>query len=119
MKNTKIALGKQGEQAAAAYLTRLGYALVEANWHALQGEFDLIMRDGETLVFVEVKTRRASLEAAFESISPRKKRILEQLAYQYLTQNHLDSDWRIDVIAVTLSPTGQPIIEHIQDAFDW
>src|SRR4051812_34312995 len=105
MKNIEIALGKQGEQAAAAYLTRLGYALVEANWHALQG-FDLVMRDGETLVFVEVKTRRASLEAAFESVSPRKKRILEQLAYQYLNQKHLDSDWRIDVIAVTLSPTG-------------
>jgi putative endonuclease len=119
MKTTKIVLGKQGEQAASAFLTRQGYTLVEANWRAPQGEFDLVMRDGDTLVFVEVKTRRASLESAFESISPRKKRILEQLAYQFLAEKHLDSDWRIDVIAVTLSPTGQPIIEHIQDAFDW
>ena len=119
MKITKIALGKQGEQIAATYLERQGYTLVEANWRAPQGEFDLIMCQNEVLVFVEVRTRKAGTEAAFESISSRKKRILEQLAYQYLAENHLDSDWRIDVIAVTLSPTGQPIIEHIQDAFDW
>ncbi|MEO8393610.1 MAG: YraN family protein [Chloroflexota bacterium] len=116
---TKIALGKQGEQIAAAYLEGQGYTLIEANWHAPQGEFDLIMREGDTLVFVEVKTRKAGIEAAFESISPRKKRILEQLVYHYLTEKQVDSDWRIDVIAVTLAPKGQPVIEHVQDAFDW
>jgi putative endonuclease len=116
---TKIALGKQGEQIAAAYLERQGYTLLEANWRAPQGEFDLILRQNEVLVFVEVRTRKAGTEAAFESISTRKKRILEQLAYLYLTEKQPDSDWRIDVIAVTIAPNGQPIIEHIQDAFDW
>ncbi len=119
MPNAKVSLGKQGEQAAAAYLERQGYTLLEANWRAPQGEFDLIMRNGQILVFVEVKTRRSGLEAAFESISPRKKRILEQLVYHYLTEQQLDSDWRIDVIAVTLAPKNQPVIEHVQDAFDW
>src|SRR6266567_1511170 len=108
MKTTGSALGKRGEKIAAAYLEQQGYALIETNWRAPQGEFDLIMRDGKVLVFVEVRTRKSGLEAAFESISPRKKRILEQLSYQYLTEKQLDSDWRIDVIAVTLTPKGQP-----------
>ena len=119
MKTTKIALGKQGEQIAATYLEQQSYRLVEANWRVPHGEFDLIMRQGEMLVFVEVRTRKAGTEAAFESISSRKKRILEQLAYLYLTEKQLDCDWRIDVIAVTIPSGGQPVIEHIQDAFDW
>ena len=119
MKTPRIALGKQGEQFAAAYLEQQGYTLLEANWRAPQGEFDLIMRHNDVLVFVEVRTRRAGTEAAFESISSRKKRILEQLTYHYIAEKHLDSDWRIDVIAVTLAPDGQPVIEHIEDAFDW
>src|SRR4051794_9767146 len=111
MTTRRTALGKQGEQIADTYLEQHGYVLIEANWRAPQGEFDLIMRDGEVLVFVEVRTRKSGLEAAFESISPRKKRILEQLSYQYLAEKHLDSDWRIDVVAVTLAPNGQPVIE--------
>ena len=119
MTTRRSALGKRGEQIAATYLERHGYHLIEANWRAPQGEFDLIMRDGEVFVFVEVRTRRSGLEAAFESISPRKKRILEQLSYRYLTEKQLDSDWRIDVVAVTIAPNGEPVVEHIEDAFDW
>lgn len=115
----RSALGKQGEQIAADFLKREGYALIGANWRCPQGEFDLIAKQGETLVFVEVRTRRAGLEAAFESINPRKRRILEQLAYLYLAEKGLEADWRIDVIAVTLAADGQPRIEQIEDALDW
>ena len=116
---TRSTLGKQGEQIAAAYLRQRGYTLIAQNWRAPQGEFDLIMRQGEVLVFVEVKTRKAGLESAFESITARKRTILERSAYHYLTENQLDSDWRIDVIAVAIPSNGQPIVEHIQDALDW
>ena len=119
MTKTRIALGKQGEQAAAAHLSRKGYTLIAQNWRSPQGEFDLIARSGDLLVFVEVKTRKAGLEAAFASISDRKRQILERTAYQYLTENQLDSDWRIDVIAVTIAPNGQLTLEHVQDALDW
>jgi putative endonuclease len=117
--STHIALGKQGEQFAADYLQRCGYTLVETNWRRRDGELDLVMYQGKTLVFVEVRTRRSGLEAAFESISPRKRRILERLAFAYLEAHDLDLDWRIDIVAVTLSPANQPIIEHIENALDW
>lgn len=119
MTKRRSALGKQGEQIAAGYLTRHGYELIETNWRHTQGEFDLVARLGEMLVFVEVKTRREGLEAAFESITPRKRQILERTAYLYLEQHNLEADWRIDVIAVTLSPKGIPAVEHVENALDW
>jgi len=119
MTTRRSALGKRGEQIAATYLERQGYTLIETNWRAPQGEFDLVARSGDLLVFLEVKTRRAGLESAFESITPRKRLILERMAYLYLSEKQLDCDWRIDVIAVTLAPNDQPVIEHIEDAFDW
>jgi putative endonuclease len=117
---SRAELGKQGEKIAAEYLKRQGYTLVGANWRSTQGEFDLIAREDDVLVFVEVKTRRAGIEAAFESINPRKRRILERMAFLYLDENGLDSEmaWRIDVIGVTITQ-GKPQVEHIQDAFDW
>jgi putative endonuclease len=119
---SRAELGKQGEKIAAEHLVRQGYTLVGANWRSTQGEFDLIARDadGDVLVFVEVKTRRGGIEAAFESINPRKRRILEKMAYLYLHENGLGEEtvWRIDVIGVTLE-RGKPVVEHIQDAFDW
>lgn len=116
---TRKRLGNRGETAAAAYLQQKGYAFIEANWRRNQGEFDLIMRQDEILIFVEVRTRTGGLEAALESITPRKRQILEQLAYLYLEEHNLDCDWRIDVIAV--SPTTQKTaqIEHIENALDW
>jgi putative endonuclease len=119
MTTRRSALGKQGEQIAADYLTQHGYELIEANWRNAQGEFDLIARQGDVLVFIEVRTRREGIEAAFESITPRKRQILERTAYLYLAELELETDWRIDVIAVTLASNGKPTVEHIENALDW
>lgn len=119
MTTRRSALGKHGEQIAADYLTRHGYELVEANWRCPQGEVDLIARQADTLVFVEVRTRREGIEAAFESITPRKRQILERTAFLYLEAQNSDADWRIDVIAVTLSSRSTPTVEHIENALDW
>lgn len=116
---TRKTLGNRGESAAAAYLQAKGYHFVEANWRCPQGEFDLIMQQDETFVFVEVRTRKSGLEAAFESITPRKRQILEQLAYLYLEQKQLDCDWRIDVIAISPTTTTTAKIEHLENALDW
>jgi putative endonuclease len=115
---TRKNLGNRGETAAAAYLKQQGYTIVAANWRCAVGEFDLIAQQGETLVFVEVRTRRGGIDAALESITPRKRAILERLAYIYLDENTIESDWRIDVIAVTYAQ-GKPIIEHAENALDW
>src|SRR2546421_10545993 len=78
-------LGDFGEQAAAAHLLRQGYQLVARKWRCAGGEFDLVMSDGATLVFVEVRTRRG--EAAWgaeESVGRAKQDRLIALAYTYL-----------------------------------
>lgn len=116
---TRKTLGNRGESAASAYLQEKGYHFVEANWRCPQGEFDLIMQQGKILIFVEVRTRKGGLEAAFESITPRKRQILEQLAYLYLEQKQLDCDWRIDVIAISPTTTTSAKIEHLENALDW
>ncbi len=115
---TRKILGSRGETAAADYLKRQGYEIIAANWRCPVGEFDLIARQGETLVFVEVRTRQGGIEAAMESITPRKRAILERLAYLYMDENALESDWRIDVIAVTHAG-GKPVVEHAENALDW
>jgi putative endonuclease len=119
-RNTKP-FGQHGEQLAANYLTNRGFSIVATNWRCSLGELDIIARDDATLVFVEVRTRRAdTTEPAFESITPNKRRKLTQLAYRYLEANELsDLAWRVDVVAIGIPRSGAPIIEHIEDALDW
>ena len=115
------ALGQRGEQLAADYLKRRGYAIVTVNWRCKHGEIDIIARKGDTLVFVEVRTRRSDTsEMAFESIQPRKRDKLSKLANLYIALHDSEEiDWRVDVIAIGIPRTGQPIIDHAEDALDW
>ncbi len=118
-KSDRQLLGARGERLAAAYLQQHGYTLVGANWHCPQGEIDLIARQNDVLVFVEVRTRRSGTEAAFASINPRKQRTLAQAVQLYLAEHDLTADWRVDVIAIGIPAQGSPIIEHVEDALDW
>jgi putative endonuclease len=115
-------LGDFGEQAAAAHLIRRGYALVERKWRCATGEIDLLMRDGATLVFVEVRTRRGdSMGAAEESVGRAKQAKLIALAYAYL-EAHValaDTLWRIDVVALHIDRAGRVArLRHIRDAVE-
>lgn len=118
------ALGSYGEDQAAAYLERLGYALVTRNWRTRAGELDIIARAGEWLVFVEVRTRRAARDGTAphlgrpeESITPRKQLQLIALAEAYLFELPWDGPWRIDVIALELRGDGSVArLNHLQDA---
>jgi putative endonuclease len=113
--------GNYGEQLAAGYLRDNGYDIVTTNWHCQHGEIDIVARKEDMLVFVEVKTRRTtSTQAAFASITPKKRERLIASAYAYLdeyTENDSDSAWRIDAIGVALS--RPPVIDHVEDALDW
>src|SRR5262245_3448238 len=117
----KSALGQRGEQLAVAYLQQHGYSIITTNWHCPSGELDIVARKNEVLVFVEVRTRHAdSAEAAFESIRSNKQDRVKKAAFLYLAQHSLqDARWRIDIIAVALPRSGQPVIEHVEDALDW
>ncbi len=112
-------LGRWGEGVAATHLTALGYTIVARNWRCAAGEIDLVARDGETLVFVEVKTRRGrAYGAPEEALTPRKAQKLLQLGAQYCAEHELsDVNWRIDLVAIELDARGLLLrCEHIPNA---
>lgn len=113
-------LGRQGEDAAAAFVEKLGWRVLDRNWHGSYGELDVIAQEGETVVFIEVKARRgAAFEDAFARVDKRKQASLALTAEEYLEAHGLaDAMWRVDVIAVRFW-TGAPEIEHVQDALIW
>jgi putative endonuclease len=93
---------------------------VTANWRCPSGELDLVMQDGETLVFVEVKTRRGErLGAAEEGISAAQAARLLETAQRFLLDRPdlADAYWRVDLVAITLSPSGAVVrLGHVVDA---
>lgn len=98
---SKQQLGAAGERRAEKYLTTLGYGFVAANYRTRFGEIDLIMRDGEVLVFVEVKTRRGSRQGyPEEAVTWFKLRHTVKAAEAYCITHKHTGNWRIDVVAV-------------------
>ncbi len=121
---SRVALGRAGEALAEEYLAGLGYEIITRNWRTCSGELDLIARDGDWLVFVEVRTRRAAREGGApiaglpeESVTPRKQLRLAALANEYLFKLPWNGPKRIDVIALELWPDGRIArLAHYQDA---
>ena len=113
-------LGDAGEGMARRHLEQLGYELVATKWRCPSGELDLIMRDGEVVVFVEVKTRRGErLGAAEEAVSPAQAQRLLLAAETFLAgrPDLADRFWRVDLVAITLSPSGAVArLSHLVDA---
>jgi putative endonuclease len=102
-------LGNQGEGHARRYLEGRGYTLLAANWHCAAGELDLVMRDGDEVVFVEVKTRRGEQAGrAEDAISPAQQRRLLAAGEWFLAERPDLDDliWRIDLVAITLGSGG-------------
>jgi putative endonuclease len=113
-------LGQHGEDLAAQYLMQRGYSLVTRNWRCEAGEIDLIMRQGDIWVFVEVKTlSHATTEAAALKVNRAKQRRLVRCLYLYLEAHQLDVDTRVDVIAIVVSASRPPIIEHREDILEF
>lgn len=111
-------LGRRGEDLAARNLSGKGYELVARNWRCPYGELDLVCRDGETLAFVEVRTRRGrTLGTPEESITARKQERLALLAEAYVQATDWLGDWRIDVVAVEMDGRGRLIrLDHYENA---
>jgi len=92
-------IGADAEQAAADYLVRQGLKLVTRNFHCRGGEIDLVMQEGATLVFVEVRSRsRADFGGAAESITPTKQGRIILAARHYLAQFNVDAPCRFDAV---------------------
>lgn len=114
--------GLKAEQIACNYLQQHRLVLLEQNYQCRRGEIDLIMRDGETLVFVEVRARRSDrFGSALESITADKQSRIIATAQHYLQQNRLQQNCRFDVVTLRISPTADSqqhqISDWIRDAF--
>ncbi|GGK83554.1 YraN family protein [Rufibacter glacialis] len=110
-------LGKRGEQAAEAYLTGLGYRVLEKNYRYKRAEVDLIAVKGKVLALVEVKTR-STHQYGFpeEAVSAKKEEMLQLAAEHYIEQHQWPHEVRFDIVSV-LWTQGKPDILHIEDAF--
>jgi putative endonuclease len=117
--NWRQTTGARGEDLAAAYLAEQGYVIERRNVRTRYGEIDLVAREGETLVFVEVRCRHGeSLGSALESLTPRKRERMRTLAEAYLqTLPEPVELCRIDVVAIALRLDGTPErIDLVRDA---
>lgn len=115
-----LLFGKAGEDAAAAFLERAGYCLLDRNWRQGRLELDLVCRDGETVVFVEVKSRKARGQGSpAEAVTPAKQRVLGRAAQAWLAAHRAwQSPCRFDVICV-LREGDILRLEHHCHAFDF
>lgn len=115
MEKNRRKLGSAYEEAACAYLKERGYRLLHKNYRCRIGELDLVMQDGETIVFVEVKARMGDTSGtALEAVDARKQAVLQKLAVAYLTKEigSLEVPCRFDVVGV-----DQGKISHVKNAF--
>jgi len=117
---TRQELGRLGEELAVDYFRQHGMLVLDRNWRPqranLRGELDLVVRDEDTLVIVEVKTRRClAFGSPAESVTRRKLRALHSLALAWLDQRQVHAPrMRFDVISITVPPAGQPVLEHLR-----
>ena len=115
----RIRTGKRGEELAAAHLVEVGYRIIERNYRCLFGEIDIVAEEGETLVFVEVKSRRSDAYGEPQlAVGHQKQKKMSKISVYYLAERHLrHRQARFDVVAVRLLPAGHRI-ELIRDAFE-
>lgn len=114
MKTTRARknLGDSGERMAAMFLEQRGYKIITRNWRSptRAGEMDLIAEDADGLAFIEVRARRGdAMGAPEESLTPRKRKRLIQVAQEFLAEHaeYADHTWRIDLVAIELDRAGK------------
>ncbi len=112
-----LQLGSWGEQLASDYLCRKGYTILEHDWHSGHRDIDIIARQDNIVVFVEVKTRRNQDYIDPESaVDYKKLKNLRLAINHYIKYRRIDTTWRFDVLTVVGMPgAGTPQINHIED----
>lgn len=110
-------LGKKGEELAVKYLSGQGYRILDTNWRAGSLELDIVARDGEFLVVVEVKTRQSDFFGEPEvAVDRQKQKLIIRAANIYILRKNITSETRFDIISIVIDQ-DQPRIHHIKDAF--
>lgn len=110
-------LGEKGETLAVKILQKKGYSILEENWRSGRNELDIVARIGNTIVFVEVKTRSTAFFGdPSEAVSMAKQKRIIQAANDYLQQYELELEARFDVISIVAN-TKETSFDHMEDAF--
>lgn len=115
-KNKNIEIGKKGEDMAVDYLMHSKYEILARNFRSGRIEIDIIARQGDILVFIEVKTR-SGIEFGYpeESVDEAKQDAIQTCAEEYIFQNDWQGDIRFDIIGISLNSSSP--VYHIMDAF--
>ena len=114
-------LGDRGERAAVAFLKKLGYKILARQFRNDFGEVDIIAQDGETTVFVEVKTRRSADDGQpFEAVDRRKQAKIPRVALAWLKKHgRLEQRARFDIVSILWpEENGEPQLSHYLHAFE-
>lgn len=116
---SRAELGALGEQLAVGHLTDAGLRVLDRNWRTRHGELDVVARDGDSLVFCEVKARRGTgYGAPAAAVTPAKQQRLRSLALQWLAAHDEHArDLRFDVVSVLVRPGRPPEVTHLRGAF--
>lgn len=111
-------IGAWGEEIAAEHVTQNGYEIIERNFRTPYGEIDIVAKQGDITIFVEVKTRTSNkMGLSEESITPRKQEHMIACAEHYATEHGIDH-WQIDVIAIEGKPVTTPKITYFENAIN-
>lgn len=109
-------VGKMGEDIAALYLQEKGYIIYERDWRSTHRDIDIVAVDGDTMVFVEVKTLTDSVFRAPEEAVDKKKIInLRKAINHYVKSHQIDRPLRFDIISIVGPETNPPVIEHFEN----
>ncbi|MBA3664999.1 MAG: YraN family protein [Bacteroidetes bacterium] len=117
MEKNSTGKGNWAEEKAVKFLLKKDYAILERNWRFKKYEVDIIAKDGNTMVFVEVKSRGSDAFGEPETAVTRKKqRFLVTAADQYIQANNIQLESRFDIISI-LVINNNITVKHIEDAF--
>ncbi|MBP3253165.1 MAG: YraN family protein [Bacteroidales bacterium] len=111
--------GKKGEDTAVEFLEKKGYSILARNYVYRKKEIDIIARDKNTVVFVEVKERSTDyFGQPYDAVNMKKQKSIVTVADNYIRQHNIDMESRFDVVSIVFCKDGVPVIEHIESAFE-
>ena len=111
-------LGEKGEQLATEFLKNAGYHILAKNWRYRRAEIDIIAKDHDVLVCIEVKTRSYDhFGAPDRAVNRKKERLLAEAMQAYMVQINHQWEVRFDIITITWHASGESSVRHIKDAF--
>jgi putative endonuclease len=121
MSDARAGIGRRGEELAAAHFARLGFEVLARNHRTRFGELDLVVFDGSTIVFAEVKTRRAGGGSPWDNLHELKCSQVRKMAAAWLTEavdRPFGAELRFDAVGVVLDPRGELVrLDHLEAAF--